>query len=365
MRTGRMVTREVQRSQRTLAALLAVAVGITALATGCTPAEEPVRDAREALGTVVTITAYGGDVAEVELAVEDAYAAMAEVERALNVYGETGAPCGSAASLNLMPHEWNPLPAEAQEVLARTAELAVEAQFSPTLFGVQELYDFEGGGRVPDAEELAAAVKAAATFETREVDGIVDGRFAPQDGTEATSGAEAVPVGVDFGGAAKGLGLDRAAAALREGGVVDAAIISAGSTTIAFGEKPDGSPWKIGIEDPRDPEVVVSVVESAGDVIVSTSGDYQRYFEEAGERYHHILDPATGQPARGIRSLTVVGTSTGLDSDILSTALFVMGPEAAAAYAEEAGLGLYVIDSEGRTQVAPGPDDSYSFEEAE
>ena len=365
MQSRRTVTGGVRRPPWALTALLAMALGVAVLATGCTPAEEPVRDAREALGTVVTITAYGEDAAQVEMAVEDAYAAMAEVERALNVYGETGAPCGSAASLNLMPHEWNPLPEEAQEVLARTAELDVGGQFSPGLFGVQELYDFEGGGRVPDAEELAPAVEAATTFETREADGIVDGRFTPQGGAETTTSAEAVPVGVDFGGAAKGLGLDRAAAALRESGAVDAAVISAGSTTIAFGEKPDGSPWKIGIEDPRDPEVVVSVVEGPGDVIVSTSGDYQRYFEEAGERYHHILDPATGEPARGTQSLTVVGTSTGLDSDILSTALFVMGPEEAAAYAKQAGLGLYVIDSEGRTQIAPGPDDSYSFAEVE
>ncbi len=307
MQSRRTVTGGVRRPRWALTALLAMALGVAVLATGCTPAEEPVRDAREALGTVVTITAYGEDAAQVEMAVEDAYAAMAEVERALNVYGETGAPCGSAASLNLMPHEWNPLPEEAQEVLARTAELDVGGQFSPSLFGVQELYDFEGGGRVPDAEELAPAVEAAATFETREADGIVDGRFAPQGGAETTTSAEAVPVGVDFGGAAKGLGLDRAAAALRESGAVDAAIISAGSTTIAFGEKPDGSPWKIGIEDPRDPEVVVSVVEGPGDVIVSTSGDYQRYFEEDGR----AVPPHPGSGHRRARTRDPVAHGRG------------------------------------------------------
>jgi thiamine biosynthesis lipoprotein len=365
----------VSHPRRSLALLLALTLSAAALTGGCSPAEEPVRDAREALGTIVTVTAYGEDAEAIEASVDVAFDEMAAVERALNVYeseSSASVACGTAASMNLMPYEWNPLPQDAQAVLERTAELGVGGQFSPALYGVQELYEFESGGRVPEPEELDAAVASAGTFETREANGIVDARFAPAgEGTPAsdTAGAsadeETPPVGVDFGGAAKGLGLDRAVAVLLESGSVDAAIVSAGSTTIAVGEKPDGTSWRIGIEDPRDPEAVVSVVESMGDVVVSTSGDYQRYFEHDGERYHHILHPDTGLPARGTRSLTVVGTDTGLDSDILSTALFVMGPDPAMAYAEERGLGLYVIDSEGRTQIAPGPADSYTFEDAE
>jgi thiamine biosynthesis lipoprotein len=215
-----------------------------------------------------------------------------------------------------------------------------------------------------------AALGAASGFETRSRADGLEARFATLTASAAWQehvgvDATATVVGVDFGGAAKGLGLDRAAAALRGEAGVEAAIISAGSTTIAMGSKPDETPWKIGIEDPRDPETVIAVVESAGDVIVSTSGDYQRYFEDDGTRYHHILDPTSGMPAPGTRSLTVVGTTSGLDSDILSTALFVMGPERARAYAEREGLGLYVIDDEGRTLVTPGPDASFSFEDAE
>ncbi len=74
-------------------------------------------------------------------------------------------------------------------------------------------------------------------------------------------------------------------------------------------------------------------------------------------RYHHILDPDTGKPARGLQSLTVVGAGTGLDSDILSTALFVMGVDKATTYAEDNGLGLVVVDDEGRVHVVPGPED--------
>jgi len=80
--------------------------------------------------------------------------------------------------------------------------------------------------------------------------------------------------------------------------------------------------------------------------------------------YHHILHPATGKPARGLRSLTVVGGETGLDSDILSTALFVMGVDRAEAYAREHGLGLFIVDDEGRTRIVPGPEGvAFSIEE--
>ena len=138
---------------------------------------------------------------------------------------------------------------------------------------------------------------------------------------------------------------------------MSAALISSRSTTLAFGRKPDGEPWRIGIEDPRDTDKIVATVESAADITVSTSGDYQRFFERDGVRYHHILDPETGMPAAGLRSLTVVGDIPGLDSDILATALFVMGPSAATVYAEEYGIGLVLVDAEGRTLIVPGPAD--------
>ena len=104
---------------------------------------------------------------------------------------------------------------------------------------------------------------------------------------------------------------------------------------------------------------VVAVFQFTGDGALSTSGDYQRFYESGGVRYHHILDPATGLPARGVRSLTVAGASlSGLQSDILSTALFVRGAEGATDYSQERGIALLVVDDEGRTLVVPAPEDS-------
>ena len=325
------------------------AILLVALLTGCARTPRPVLDSREALGTFVDVTAYGEDEKAVRAAVGDAYAAMTEVEGALDAHD----PASPIATLNADPYAGHPLPPEATRVLNTVDELAVTESFSPTLWSVVGLYDFEGEQTVPTAGDLELALAAANGFLRRDDTGSFARVKTPDSRLEP--GRELAP-GLDFGGAAKGLALDYGREILGTTSAIDAALITAGSTTVTLGNKPDGEPWRIGIEDPRDTETVIATVETTGAIAVSTSGDYQRFFEVDGERYHHILDPADGQPARGLRSLTVVGTHSGLESDILSTALFVMGPEKAIAYAEEHGLGLYLVDDEGRTHIVSGPE---------
>ncbi len=142
------------------------------------------------------------------------------------------------------------------------------------------------------------------------------------------AGAAALPPGmeIDLGSVAKGYTGDALAALLKQGGA-DSALLDLGGNIQAVGSKPDGSPWRVAIRDPAG-DGNIGVVEVADQAVV-TSGGYERYFEEDGVRYWHIIDPATGWPARsGLASVTVVGES-GLLCDGLSTALFVMGREGA------------------------------------
>ena len=129
---------------------------------------------------------------------------------------------------------------------------------------------------------------------------------------------------LDLGGAAKGYAVDRALELLRASGA-RGALVNAGGDLGYFGTKPGGGSWRVAIAHPRDEGVLVEV-DGLKFEAVATSGDYQRFFIKDGVRYHHILDPLTGYPARACVSSTVWARSV-TDADILSTAVFVMGPE--------------------------------------
>lgn len=165
----------------------------------------------------------------------------------------------------------------------------------------------------------------------------------------------AVPEGteMDLGAVAKGYTGDCLLEILQKCGV-DSAMVDLGGNVQVLGSKPDGSPWKVAVRNPLDTGRELGVLEIS-DMAVITSGSYQRYFEENGERYGHILDPENGYPAdSGLVSVTIVGDS-GVRCDGLSTALFVMGKEDATDYWRMDGnFEMILVTEEGLLYITEG-----------
>lgn len=151
-------------------------------------------------------------------------------------------------------------------------------------------------------------------------------------------------VRIDLGGIAKGYAIDRAASLLREAGI-EHAWISLGGDSYVLGDR-QGRLWHVGIQHPRDSNQVMLKVPVA-DLAVSTSGDYQRFFMEDGERIHHILDPANGLPADELASVTILADHS-IDADALSTSVFVMGSEQGLALIESMpGVSAIIVRQNG------------------
>jgi thiamine biosynthesis lipoprotein len=136
---------------------------------------------------------------------------------------------------------------------------------------------------------------------------------------------------IHLGGIGKGYAIDRAVDIVRRRGLRDF-MIQSGGDIYAAGMK-DGRPWRLGIQDPRGPDKQTFAELDLSDATFSTSGDYERFFMKDGRRYHHILDPDTGEPARGSRSVTIVANRA-VSADALSTGVFILGPAAGMALIE-------------------------------
>lgn len=166
---------------------------------------------------------------------------------------------------------------------------------------------------------------------------------------------------VDLGGIAKGYTSDKVSELLKEKGV-ESAIVSLGGNVVGIGRKPDGEKWEVALANPLDANDYCGLI-SIEDKAVVTSGGYQRFFEENGRKYHHIIDPATGYPAEsGLLSVTIISES-GTEADVLSTALFVMGLEDALEYWQKnGGFEAIFITEAGEVIATEGADACFAFE---
>ncbi|MBN2408344.1 MAG: FAD:protein FMN transferase [Candidatus Aminicenantes bacterium] len=185
--------------------------------------------------------------------------------------------------------------------------------------------------RLPQPEEIATALLSVG-----------------QEAIREQAGSLILPPGMilDWGGLAKGWGIDRAVAALRDLGITRG-FVNAGGDLFCWGRNPSGSAWRVGIRHPRQAGYLG--ILSVTSVAVATSGDYQRFFEKNGVRYHHLFDPRTGYPARGKQSVTVVGPEGAL-CDGLSTALF-SSPAPDDILARYPQYGAVIVDAAGNLRL--------------
>ncbi|MFO8065792.1 MAG: FAD:protein FMN transferase [Spirochaetota bacterium] len=286
-----------------------------ALLAGCsnTPSE-PETETQLVLGTTVTMRIYEGAT---NAAFERAFDRVEEIEERMS----TNTTDYSSTELIEVNENAGDRPVEVSEdtfyVVKRALEYSemTEGAFDVT---IGPLVDLWGIGTeyaaVPSDDEIEELLPKV-DYTKVQIDEEAQTIFLPEEG-----------MGLDVGGIAKGYAAEEAARILREEGI-EHALLDFGGNILAMGVKPDGSEWKIGVQNPlEDRGEFLGIVEDEAMTVV-TSGDYERFFEEDGTRYHHIINSKTGKPARsGLSSVSIVSEdSTGADA--LSTAAYAMGIE--------------------------------------
>lgn len=310
------------------ALLLALVLG------GCAaPAQQPNTQTAKRSGvgfyfdTVVTATLYGAP----EGTLDEIWAACDRYEKLLSktIEGSDVWRINHAEGQTVAvdPETWSILH-RAKEINAMT-----EGAFAITIAPISAMWDFTGGtNRMPTDDERLSALPL-----------VNDGAILLGENNTVT-----LPQGmeIDLGGIAKGYIADQVAALVKD--KASGAILSLGGNVYVLGEKPDATPYNVGIRDPLGDASSVLAVVTTTDCSVVTSGIYERQFTLDGVTYHHILDPADGLPSRSdLASATIVSTSS-MDADALATACIVLGSEKALSLLEQQGIDGVLVTREGK-----------------
>lgn len=320
------------------------------LLTGCTGtvlpdskagADEPGEVTFFAMDTVMQLTLYGD-----KTLLDDAQQQVGALERRLSVTEEGSEICAVNQTGSAV------LSAETAKLLTQALELCrrTDGALDLSIYPVVRAWGFTTGEYgVPD-EDVLRGLLSCVDYTEIQFDGM-SGQLTLAPGME-----------IDLGSVAKGYTGDRLIDLFGQGGA-SSALINLGGNVQALGSKPDGSPWRIAVQDPFG-EGYAGVLDVIGQAVI-TSGGYERYFEEDGQIYWHIIDPDTGCPARsGLVSVTIVGNS-GLLCDALSTALFVMGYEDAVEFWRGCDdFEMILIREDGRIAWTEGLEGSFAPSDA-
>ena len=295
-----------------------------------------------AMDTVMTLTAYGDD--SIETALGNVSGAIESLDKLISVTDENS----EIYKLNANSDVPATLSDDTADIISRALKLcdSTYGTLDISIYPVIRAWGFTTGSyQVPDYNDLMSLL--------RKVD---YSKINLDDNTITLSPG----MQIDLGSVAKGYVGDLAAKILEDAGV-KSAILNLGGNVRAIGNNTSGNPWRVGVQDPLNESEYFGVI-SVTDKSVITSGGYNRYFEENGKTYWHIIDPSTGYPAdNGIISATIIGDD-GLKCDGLSTATFIMGVNKAFDYWRQAGdFDMLLVTKNGHIYITPGLENSFEL----
>ncbi|MBH0202387.1 MAG: FAD:protein FMN transferase [Nitrospira sp.] len=291
------------------------------------------------MGTLVAITAVASNKAVGDRAIQAGFDEVKRLDQLLSTWRADSELSHVNAEAGHQPVR---VSRETVELLVRSIEMA---QLTNGGFNIAV-------GPAIDAWSFTERQQILADEELRRLKPLVDWRSIQIDRPKRTIYLPREGMRIDVGGIGKGYAADRAAERMKQEGATGGVVALSGDIK-TFGVLPDRQGFPVGIRHPREEGVLIAVIDLK-DEAVSTAGDYERFFEREGIRYHHILDPHTLQPARACQSVTVIAKE-GTVADGLDTGIFVLGPEQGMALVERLpGVEAIIVDQEGRVTVSSG-----------
>ncbi len=327
------------------AACILLAFTVALVFSGCSEKSSDGRETRSRLvmDTKVDVTLFGVSSREATTVANEMFSEMERLESILSrhIPGSDISRINDAAGKS-----WVSVEPETIAVLkeSMTAAQLTEGVFDPTVGVLLRLWGFgTDDPRVPSPNELEQALERVG-YEYIEIDEENNKVFLSQTG-----------MNIDVGGIAKGYIVDRGQEITAKAGV-KATFINAGGDISIRGSRPQGGKWRVAVQDPNNPQEWVAIIEME-EGSIATSGDYQRFFEEDGVIYHHILDPFSGFPARHVSSVTITGPSTSM-VDALTTGIFVLGVDRGLELLEALpGYEGMIVDVDGEIVITVGLED--------
>jgi len=293
------------------------------------------------MGSELRIAIWTADREKAARVTAEVFAEFDRLERALSVWRDDSDVQRLNAAAGRGPVAVGPDTRAVLEAAAEASRLTGGA-FDITFGALSDVwrFDHDQDNRVPSLDEIAARLP------------LIDPAAVVVDELAGTAEITRPGVRVHLGGIGKGYAVDRAVALLRGAGFGDF-LLQAGGDLYAAG-RPGDRAWRVGLQDPRGGANEHFATIELADETFSTSGDYERFFIQDGVRYHHLLDPRTGQPARGCRSVTILAQSA-LLADWLSTGAFILGPEQGMALVEsQPGAEAVMVTADNAIRMSSG-----------